>query len=149
MQERTITELKAELQESAQLGFAECRAAEVLKRKNDELERELLEFKFSPLSTGSSEWRWPDQQRPRSSAASSDAGIGGPIRKQALAAQFDADVDYFLRENEQLRDKVIAAEKAKRELETKVQTLEMQENPPKPQSPQPSFSTRSSTYRRT
>lgn len=59
-----------------------------------------------------------------------------------MAAQFDADVDYFLRENEQLRDKVIAAEKAKRELETKVQTLEMQENPPKPQSPQPSFSTR-------
>ena len=26
-------------------------------------------------------------------------------RKQALAAQFDADVDDFLRENEQLRDK--------------------------------------------
>lgn len=29
----------------------------------------------------------------------------GSVRKQALAAQFDADVDYFLRENEQLRDK--------------------------------------------
>ena len=52
--------------------------ADELKRKNAELEREILEFKFSPLSTsGSSEWRWPqgNETKHRSSATSSDAGI--------------------------------------------------------------------------
>ncbi|CAL1160315.1 unnamed protein product, partial [Cladocopium goreaui] len=115
---------KAELVESAQLGFEECRAADELKRKNAELEREILEFKFSPLSTsGSSEWRWPqgNETKHRSSATSSDAGITSS-RKQALAAQFDADVDDFLRENEQLKDKVASTEKANRELEEKLTT---------------------------
>lgn len=127
--------VKAELVESAQLGFQECRAtlstitlttliwrfasnfrsktfavddfhllwlefahgtcfvnlkhphfcnaslrADELKRKNAELEREILEFKFSPLSTGSTEWRWPDgrdgrQTKHRGSTTSSDVGI--------------------------------------------------------------------------
>ena len=55
--------------------------ADELKRKNAELEREILEFKFSPLSTGgsrgSSEWRWPqgNETKHRSSATSSDGGI--------------------------------------------------------------------------
>eukprot|EP00435_Cladocopium_sp_Y103_P056106 s1207_g18.t2 len=122
-EKKIIAELKAELVESAQLGFEECRAADELKRKNAELEREILEFKFSPLSTGgSSEWRWPQgETKHRSSATSSDAGITSS-RKQALAAQFDADVDDFLRENEQLKDKVASAEKNNRELEEKLTT---------------------------
>eukprot|EP00434_Breviolum_minutum_P043531 symbB.v1.2.038809.t1/scaffold6183.1/size20250/2 len=126
MSEKIISELKAELVESAQLGFQECRAADELKRKNAELEREILEFKFSPLSTGSTEWRWPDgrdgrQTKHRGSTTSSDVGITN-LRKQALAAQFDADVDDFLRENEELKDKVTSAERANRELEEKLST---------------------------
>lgn len=37
---------------------------------------------------------------------------GHPRRKQALAAQFDADIDDFLRENEELKNKVRASRRA-------------------------------------
>ena len=82
LQQKVIA-LKAELQESAQLGFAECRAAEELKQKNADLERELLEFKFSPLSTGSSEWRWPSD-RHRNSTVSRNSSDPGITSRQAL-----------------------------------------------------------------
>ncbi|CAJ1379818.1 unnamed protein product [Effrenium voratum] len=135
-----IQRLKGELQEAAEAGIAECRAAEDLRKRNDDLQSELVECKLSPplstLST-SSEWRWPTRSsgvKARGSITSSEGGVAGPLRKQHLAAQFDADMDEYIRENEELKEKVTTLEKANRELE-KV-TAEINENQPRsPQSP--------------
>ncbi|CAE7530830.1 unnamed protein product [Symbiodinium pilosum] len=61
----------------------------------------------------------------RASATSSEGGIPGGLRKKAMAAQFDEDLDEFMRENAQLKDQVSRAERSKRELEEKLRELEM------------------------
>eukprot|EP00439_Symbiodinium_sp_Y106_P059045 s830_g8.t1 len=124
-------DLKEELHESAYLGVEECRQANDLKRRNAELERELQEIKtFSPSSAGSaSDWRWVDDRRSlrkRASATSSEGGLPGGLRKKAMAAQFDEDLDEFMRENAELKEQVSRAEKAKRELEEKLREVEME-----------------------
>lgn len=129
--EETIAQLKEELHESAYLGVEECRQANELKRRNAELERELQEIKtFSPSSAGSaSDWRWADDRRSlrkRASATSSEGGLPGALRKKAMAAQFDEDLDEFMRENAELKEQVSRAEKAKRELEEKLREVEME-----------------------
>jgi len=48
------------------------------------------------------------------------------LRKKAMAAQFDEDLDEFMRENAELKEQVSRAEKAKRELEEKLREVEME-----------------------